>query len=82
MSAPAAGHPRVYFNAESLERLRGQAASQALAPLLAQVRERARAALAEPLPEVVLPGDLLLPGEPTWDQRYPRDEGPSRRTSA
>ena len=74
MSAPAAGHPRVYFTPESLERLRGQADSPELAPLLAQVRERAHAALAEPPPEVVLPGDLLLPGEPTWDQRYPRDE--------
>ncbi len=71
---PAAGHPRVYFTAASLERLRGRADSEAFAALLAQVRERARAALAEPMPEVVLPEDLLLPGEPTWDQRYPRDE--------
>ena len=73
-AAPAAGHPRIYFTAESLERLRGQTDSQEFARLLAQVRERARAALAEPMPEVVLPDDLLLPGEPTWDQRYPRDE--------
>ena len=73
-AAPAAGHPRVYFTAESLERLRGQAATPTIAPLLAQMRERAAAALAEPMPTVVLPDDLLLPGEPTWDQRYPRDE--------
>ena len=72
--APAAGHPRVYFTAESLERLREQADSPPIAVLLAQMRERAAGALAEPMPEVVLPDDLLLEGEPTWDQRYPRDE--------
>ena len=74
IAAPAAGHPRVYFSPDSLDRLRRQADSVAIAPLLAQMRERAAAALAEPMPTVVLPEDLLLPGEPTWDQRYPRDE--------
>ncbi len=73
-AVPAVRHPRVYFTAQSLDRLRRQADSPAIAPLLAQMRERAAAALAEPLPAVVLPDDLLLPGEPTWDQRYPRDE--------
>jgi hypothetical protein len=73
-ATPAAGHPRVYFTPDSLDRLRRQADSAAIAPLLAQMRERAAAALAEPMPEVVLPDDLLLPGRPTWDQRYPRDE--------
>lgn len=73
-TAPALGHPRIYFTPESLDRLRRQAEAPAFAPLLAQARERAGAALAEPMPAVALPDDLLLPGEPTWDQRYPRDE--------
>ncbi|MCY4372611.1 MAG: heparinase II/III family protein, partial [Spirochaetaceae bacterium] len=49
-------------------------AAQAWAARGARGRARAGAARAEPMPEVVLPEDLLLPGEPTWDQRYPRDE--------
>ena len=73
-TAPARGHPRVYFTPDSLDRLRRQANSQAYAPLLAEMRERAAAALAEPMPTVTLPDDLLLPGQPTWDQRYPADE--------
>lgn len=73
-TAPALGHPRIFFTPASLDRLRRHADAPALAPLLAQVRERAGAALSGPMPAVTLPDDLLLPGEPTWDQRYPSDE--------
>lgn len=73
-AAPDLGHPRIYFTPESLGRLRRQADAPAFAPLLADVRRRAAAALDAPMPAVTLPDDLLLPGEPTWDQRYPRDE--------
>lgn len=73
-AAIAPHHPRIYFTPESLDRLRRQAGAPAFAPLLADVRGRAAAALDRPMPAVTLPDDLLLPGEPTWDQRYPRDE--------
>lgn len=73
-AVPSVEHPRVYFTPESVERLRCRLDSPEVAPLLAQIRDRAEVALAGPRPTVTLPDDLLLEGEPIWDQRYPRDE--------
>ncbi len=52
------------------------------AALVDQLQAEADTALAAPVPKVALPEDLLVPGGPIWDARFPGDTDSFNRHEA
>ena len=64
-------HPRILFKPRDFERLKDRLEEPLLKEKFDVIRANGDAGLEQPVPKVQLPDDLYLPGQPTWDQRYP-----------